>query len=40
MDEISDAEQKQSAEASLREVMSYAETGGCRLKQLLAHFGE
>lgn len=40
MDEIADAEQKQSAEASLREVMVYAETGGCRRKQLLAHFGE
>ena len=40
MDEISDAEQKQSAEASLRGVMSYAEAGGCRRKQLLAHFGE
>src|SRR6185369_3576069 len=40
MDEITDEEQKKSAEAMLREVMSYAETGGCRRKQLLTHFGE
>ncbi|HEY2776171.1 MAG TPA: DNA helicase RecQ [Candidatus Binatia bacterium] len=40
VDEISDAHQQQVAQAQLRQMIDYGETGECRRRVLLAYFGD
>lgn len=40
IEEISDAHEQQVARAQLRQTMHYAESAGCRRRELLAYFGE
>ncbi len=40
IEEMSDAKEQQSARAQLRQMVHYAESAGCRRRELLAYFGE
>ena len=40
IEEISNAQEQQVARAQLRQTMNYAESAGCRRRELLAYFGE